>query len=372
MDLSNLPQINFLDTDASAIEQRVIAKHEEITGRKLYPGDPERLHLESLIYQIVVLRVAFNESAKMNLLAYATGDYLDHLGALTDTERLSAQKAKTTVRFEIAAALGFDVVIPQGTRVTPDNALMFATGDVATITVGNTYVDIEVECATAGEVGNGFVAAQINLLVDPIAYVTKTENITTSSGGAEVESHDRYRLRIQLSPEKFSNAGSDGAYIYWAMSAHQDIIDVAVYSSTPGQVDVRPLMKDGELPSAEILTAVEDALTPKKVRPLSDTVVVAAPAQVSYDLTLTYYIHSDDSALAAQIQTAVGAAVDSYIAWQKSKLGRDINPSQLISMVQATGAKRVVVTSPVYQSLDKWEVADDNTVTVTYGGLEDE
>jgi phage-related baseplate assembly protein len=372
MNLKNLPEIQFMETDADTIEQRVIAKHEEITGRTLYPGDPERLFLESLIYENIVLRQAFNSAAKMNLLAYATGNFLDHLGAFTDTDRLNAQAATTTVRFQIDAALGFDVVIPKNTRVTPDNTLMFATKELATITAGNTYVDVIAECQTAGEIGNDFVAGQINLLVDPIAYVTGAANTDKSSGGADKEEDDAYRNRIQLSPEKFSVAGPTGAYIYYARSAHQDIIDVAVWSSTPGQVDVRPLMKDGELPDAAMIQAVEDALAPEDVRPLDDTVVVAAPTQVQYNITLTYYIHADDSALVSQIQTAVNTAVDNYVAWQKEKLGRDITPTYLISLIQNAGAKRVDVTAPVYTDLDKWEVAADNTISVTYGGLESE
>ena len=40
-----------------------------------------------------------------------------------------------------------------------------------------------------------------------------------------------------------------------------------------------------------------------------------------------------------------------YIAWQSGKLGRDVNPSKLISLLMQTGIKRVDVRSPVFTSL---------------------
>ena len=99
-----------------------------------------------------------------------------------------------------------------------------------------------------------------------------------------METDDNYRQRIHLSPEKYSVAGPGGAYDYWAKSAHQDIIDVAVYSPEPGVVDVRPLMTGGELPDDEILDLVRTALDPEEVIPLTDTCQVLAPEVVTYDL----------------------------------------------------------------------------------------
>ena len=167
------------------------------------------------------------------------------------------------------------------------------------------YIDVEAECQTAGASGNGFVAGQINRLVDPVAYVSAVENTTISLGGANVETDDNYRIRIRLSPEKYSTAGPDGAYVYWAKSAHQDIIDVAVYSPSPGEVNVRPLMTGGELPSQEILDLVEATLSDRDRRPLTDSLTVAAPDQVNYDIDVTYYLSRDQSALVTSLQTAV-------------------------------------------------------------------
>ena len=370
--IDNLPELHFVETDASKVEQDVITTYEQISGKSLAPGDPVRLFLESLAYLIAQQRFVIDHAARMNLLGYAKGDFLDHLGALTDTERLDAQAATTTMRFSLSEAMESAVLIPKGTRVTPGEQLYFATIEAAEIPAGETSVTVTAKCQTAGTVGNGYVSGQIEKMVDLVEHVTSVTNATTSLGGTDEEGDDSLRERIRLAPEKYSSAGPYHAYVYWAKTAHQDILDVSVLSPNPGEVDVYVLMEGGELPSSETLDAVDATVSGDKRRPLTDQVTVSAPSQVSYSLDVTYYIASGDSNIASSIQDAVQDAVDAYVLWQKSKIGRDINPSELIRRVQQAGAKRVEVTSPSsFQALDLSQVAAEDTVSVTYGGLED-
>ena len=39
---SNLPEVEFVDTNTEALVNKLIAGYEEITGRTLYPADPVR------------------------------------------------------------------------------------------------------------------------------------------------------------------------------------------------------------------------------------------------------------------------------------------------------------------------------------------
>lgn len=372
MSLSTLPEIQFCQTDADTLIQTAFAVHEGITGKKLYPGDPERLFIEALLYIIIQQRQAIDHAGKMNLLGYSAGDFLDHLGALTDTGRLDAQAATVTVRFSLAAARQTVTPIDAGTRVTPDGELFFAVTTAGRIPAGQTSVDLACECTTDGAAGNGYLPGQINILVDPIDYVTTVSNTTTSAGGADVEADDPYRERIRLSPEKFSTAGPEETYIYWAKTAHQDIIDVKAYMSSAGVVAVHPLMTGGRLPDQEILDAVDAILSARFRRPLTDQVMVSAPTPVAYNIDLTYYVFQDDEVKLATIQANVTRAVEDYRAWQRARLGRDINPDELLSRLKAAGVKRAPVTAPVFTALADSQVAQDDTVTVTYGGLEDE
>ena len=365
--------LSFCETDSDTIKSEIITKYEEISGRSLASADPIRLFLESIAAVIVQQRVLIDWAAKQNLLSYSSGDYLDALGELLSVERLAASAAITTIRYTLSEALDFAVTIPAGNRTTPDGSLYFATDTATVIAAGETYADIDATCTTTGEAGNGYVAGQINTIVDPIAYVASVANTTTSSGGGDIEDDDSLRERIRLAPESFSVAGPSGAYEYWAKTASSSIADVYIYapSSEPGYVYVYVLMENGELPTDDILELVAETLDDEKIRPITDTVIVLAPEEVSYDLDVTYYIAEDDSTNAATIQAAVEAAVEEYILWQKSKIGRDVLPSKLIQLVMAAGALRVEVNSPTHTVLSGTQVAICGDSTVTFGGLEE-
>ncbi len=366
-----LPEISFCETDSEKTEAAVISIYERLTETTLYPGDPVRLFLEALAAVVIQQRFLIDFSAKQNLVAYASGDYLDHLGALMDTPRLQESPARVQVRFSLDAPLAFAVAIPKETRVTPDRNIFFATESATEIPAGETSVDVWASCQTDGADGNGFLVGQINKLVDPVSYVARASNVTASSGGADVETDTRYRKRILAAPRSFSVAGPAGAYIHWAKTAHQEIVDVSVRSPSPGVVEVRPLMLNGALPDHAILAAVEDIFADNQIRPLTDQVVVLAPEPVNYDLTVDYYIAREQAAVSGQIRTAVAKAVQEFQTWQSEKLGRDINPSELAKRMITAGAKRVVTASPVFQVLAVYQVARLGTVTLNYGGLED-
>ncbi|WP_286677094.1 baseplate J/gp47 family protein [Aminobacterium sp. EBM-42] len=366
-----LPNIDFTEKSAAKIEAEIIAKYEQTAGRILAKGDPVRLFLEAVAAVIAQQRVIIDFSAKQNLLAYSTGTYLDHLGDRQGVVRLPEQSAMATVRFSLPIAQTFAVSIPQGTRVTPGDGLFFATQEALEITPGATYVDAVVTCTQSGSIGNGFAIGQISKLVDPLPYISKVENITASTGGVDEESDDNFRLRIRQAMERYSVAGPRLAYDFWARTAHQGIIDVSVRSPAAGEVEIRPLMEGGELPSSEILDAVLKICSADDVRPLTDRVSVLAPERVAYSIDITYFIDRVEAISISAIQAQVETAVGEYIAWQKAKLGRDINPSALIKRVMDAGAKRVSVTSPVYTALESWQIAQEDSVTVNYGGLED-
>ncbi|ADE57228.1 baseplate assembly protein [Aminobacterium colombiense] len=366
-----LPNIDFTEKSTAEVEAEVFAKYEQTAGRILAKGDPVRLFLEAVAAVIAQQRVIIDFSAKQNLLAYSTGDYLDHLGDRQGVVRLPEQPSMATVRFSLPIAQTFAVSIPQGTRVTSGGSVFFATQEALEITPGATYVDAVVTCTQSGSIGNGFAIGQISKLVDPLPYISKVENITASTGGVDEESDDNFRLRIRQAMERYSVAGPRLAYDFWARTAHQGIIDVSVRSPAAGEVEIRPLMEGGELPSSEILDEVLSICSADDVRPLTDQVTVLAPEQITYSVDCTYFIDRVEAISISAIQAQVATAVGEYIAWQKAKLGRDINPSALIKRVMDAGAKRVEVSNPIYTALEAWQVAKENSVTINYGGLED-
>ena len=364
--------IKFVETDPTYWEGLLIDAYENITQRPLYPADPERLLLNLQTYASTLLAIAINEAAKQNLLAYTTGPHLDALAEFYGVQRLPARKAQTILRFFLAEPLDFDVVIPAGTRVSAGGDLYFATLQEAKIPAGSLYVDFPAECNEEGTKGNGFSPGQIKDLMDPLPYISSVSNITMSMYGADEEDDERFRERIRLSIERFTNAGSKQAYIYHTLSAHQDIEDVEVYSPAPGQVKVILTVKDGNIPDASMLSLVRDYLSSERVRPLTDQVLVSAPEVVYYDIDLTFYVNKKDASKLSFIQSAVEKAVSDFIAWTKSKIGRDILPEELIRLVKQAGAYRVSLTLPAKQELTIEQIAHARDVNVRYGGLVDD
>ena len=103
--------------------------------------------------------------------------------------------------------------------------------------------------------------------------------------------------------------------------------------------------------------------------------MIAISPCIFFFFNFTWYLSTADIDKIAQITEQVTQAAETYRLWQQSKNGRDINPDYLIQLLKAAGAKRVLITTPVFTKLEKNQVAQcsaDTDVTITYGGAEDE
>lgn len=373
-------QIEFVKTDAETIKNNIITLYEEITGRTLSSADPVRLFLLTICYVIVLQQNCINYTGKQNLLRYAVSDYLDELGYLMDTERLEATSAQTTIKVTLSDTFTKDTTIPKGTRITPDGNVFFATDEILIISAGKTEGTVSATCTETGTVGNGFSAGQISTIVDPNPYVQSMVNTTLSEGGSEIEEDDVYRERIHNSPEKFSVAGPDGAYEFWARSASALIEDIRVVSPTPGDVYIYAILQEGEIPQQELLDEIYDICNDKKIRPLTDHVFVKSPEIIKYNIDITYYVHVDNQYQLSEISAAVEQAVNNFVIWTKSKIGRDINITELHSRLLAAGVKRATITLPTYTDIkegdntkkvvDPVQLAVAENINITYGGIE--
>lgn len=373
VNLNLLPSISFAPQSVAEVQSAVITAYEGLSGITLQPGDPVRLFLESLAYTVSIQNGLIDLAGKQNLLAYATGAHLDHLGALMGVTRIPAQNAACFMRFSVSEALAFNVPVPAGTRVsTQDGATIFATQTAAEIPAGELFTEVVAVAASAGAAATGLVAGQISQLVDPLPYIAGVANTTTTSEGADIEDDERFRERIRIAPESYTVAGSSGEYEARVLEVSAEISAVSVHSPEPGTVDVRFVLTGGELPDAAVIAQVEEALSAETVRPLTDTLIVAAPDVVEYAIAGFWYIHRSDAALLAGITAAVEAAVESYRVWQRSKPGRDIVPSRLISLVQQAGAKRVELSLPVFTALTATQIARETVINLQFGGVEDE
>ena len=371
-DEMNLPELNFLDATQSemmAAAKRIV---ESSLGRTLERADPILLLLNSLTAIILQQRMLIDETAKQNLLYYATGDNLEHLGILVGVERLPASAAKTTVEVKLSAPRSSVVTILEGTRIHAGDNVYFALNSDVIFLAGETAHTVGATCQQVGEIGNGYEVGELNKIVDPQPFLSTITNLTASEGGADIENDDSYRERIRQAPEGFSNAGSEGAYIFHTKSVSSLIKDVFVISENPGEVDIYPLLEGGEIPQAEMLSEIETYLSQKNVRPLTDLVRVKQPELISYEINLRYVIARSDAGDATQIIARVQKAVEDFVTWQRSRIGRDINDTELYWRVRSAGAKRAEILSPSFAVVPENSVAVADSTQVEYAGIEED
>lgn len=346
--MRELPKPEFIKIDPAATEADLIARYESKANKTLYPAQVERLYIDQIAYAVTRLQMGIQNAGEQLLVRFAKGPILDYLGELVATPRLLAVPARCPMRFSMPAAVQQPLLISAGTRVsTQDAKLAFITDQDAIIPAGQTQVGVTATCLTVGELGNGWAVGQISSIGNsPAAGLTAT-NTTVTADGAEDEQDDRYRERIILAPEAFSNAGSRGAYRYHALAVHQSIIDVAVHGPDEGQpnghVALFPLTNTG-LPSADLLERVKSQVSGEKVRPLCDTVHSYTPIEVNYEIKarITFY----DTATRAEAMKAVNAAAVAYAAERRAGLGRDLVQEQLTALLQVSGVYRADLEYP--------------------------
>ncbi|MEC0234083.1 baseplate J/gp47 family protein [Paenibacillus kribbensis] len=371
----DLPKIQFTDYDVQSILDKALNSLQNKTGKVYSKADPDRILFLALMDQIIQLRVLIDREKKADLLPYARRVMLDYLGTLYGVVRLPAAAATTQLRFNLSTQLSTASTVPGGTRVgvqNGDGTIFFITNQAIIIPPGAMFGMVEATANVTGEVGNGFTVGQVNTLMDPLAFVANVTNTTLTGGGAETETDDAFRERIRIAPESFSTAGPRDAYIYWAKTASASIIDVGLDSPAPYEAVVVPLLTGGNIPGQEILDAVYESVSARNRRPLTDLVKVQAPKEVSYDIDVTFYISSASTAESEVIEAKIRTAIDDYRLWQKSRLGRDINPTNLIGRMYAAGALRVEARSPVFTAVGKLEVARETAPNIIYGGLTDD
>ncbi|NTU68919.1 MAG: baseplate protein [Chlorobiaceae bacterium] len=362
-----LPEPSFITRDVDAITAEMVARYEAATGKTLFPAQVERVLINLIAYRENLLRIGIQEAAKQNLVEYAVFPMLDYLGELVGVVRLDAQAARCTIRFTLTAVQAFDVAVPSGTRVeTKDGTMIFETEGNLIIAAGATYGDVSAVCQAAGIAGNGYAAGEVNGLLDVVANVAGAANTTTSTGGSDEESDDALRARIKLAPEKYTNAGSYGAYRYWAFTAHPNVIAVAVTSPQPGSVNIYPLASDGT-PSQAILDAVAGTCSAETVRPLCDSVSVLAPTKKDFVITANLTLF--DTADGPTVQAAVESALDSFASMHRATLGRDVVLTQIIAAINSvTGVYKVALASPsadVVNAENEWSNCTAITVNIT-------
>lgn len=198
--------------------------------------------------------------------------------------------------------------------------------------------------------------------------ITAADETTIPPTEAVYEDDDSLRRRVQLSFEGFSTAGPEGAYIFHALGADPDVLDVSVSSPTAGHVLVTVLSRTGSgAASTGTLDAVTATLSADNVRPLTDSVTVQSASIVNYTIVAT--IKTFDGPDKDVVMASAQAAAEDYAA-NNHRLGRDITLSGIYAALHQDGVQNVTLTSPSASIVnDDTEAPYCTSITLTWGGV---
>ena len=168
--------MNRIPVDEETIYTELMGKIQSELGEVFGEADPRRIVVGNLLQVVVASMNQANAYANAQFLDYSWGEQLDNLGDFLGVERLPPAPAQVTVTFTTQSPTGVDVVVPMGTRVTPDGKLFFATIAPIVIdwSVGTGTVDGV--CLVNGSDGNGLPEGAITTIVDPVPYLIKVTN----------------------------------------------------------------------------------------------------------------------------------------------------------------------------------------------------
>lgn len=379
--LEALPEIDLIkeeDLDVNHIIEEMVndfeTDYEEKNGEEitLYPGNYIKLLINATAGMFSQLAYVMQERYRQNFLKYSHGAALRNLGALVGYAETGEENAQATLRFTVSEKQNRDIKVPQGTLVTAGDQVYFATNEEVIIPAGTEHADTVATCTETGDGGNGYLPGQINIIVNPIAYVDGVKNLTESAGGRGTFNADELRENIYNSPDLFSVAGPEPEYIELVKRYSGNIVDARIDTTEDATVKIYVLLQNGNVPDKEKLKDILNYIIDQKKKVDTDRIEILAPEIVEYSIEATYYISYDQKETEATLKEEIEDAVEEFRDHTMGKIGRAINPNMMVAYMNAAGASRIEITSPVYKAIEKNQVAHCAKIDLTYGGLEKE
>ena len=374
-----ISDVSFMgDITLEGLKKKIVEEYNaaylEITGENKTVPDEQLAIMYAAAALFYQLAEAINSKAKQNLLKYSSGTYLDNIGiSRGGLTRKQAESAVVMIRFTASAVRQNVIGIPEGTRVTGGSGrIYFATTEYAEIAPGEEYVDVPCMATAGGAAANDFEIGELNMLVDPIAYIGSVSNTDAPTGGTDAESDDAFAERIYDSRYTYSTAGAEQAYIYYTKAFSTLIDDVVVLNPSDANIDIYILMADRTQATSAFLEELENYLDDPDIKPLTDNITVKNVTRVNYAISVEYKIYDTDLSKLAEIQKASAAAAEDFKTWQSARIGRDISSQKLISLLIAAGAAQVTINSPLDTKVEANEIAYCESTSIEYKGYIEE
>lgn len=276
--LPDLTVINIKSFDLLLNENIVLLK--EVLGRDWQPleSDPYMKNLRVLTLRQMHNQADRNWTIRNLLITTATGSDLDHLGVQEGVYRDKGERPYALFEFKISTKLDHTVIIPKGTILnSADDIYKAETMEVGRIFAGDESVTVRTELQALSS--NSDIRTD-GILTD-LPFVASVKQLENFINGSELESDDRYRVRILMRMASYSTAGAEDAYIYYTLLGDNRIDDVVVinvqeegYTDLFERLDVPIIISSRNGVDQVMIDRVYASCTPRYVRPLNDHVIV--------------------------------------------------------------------------------------------------
>lgn len=327
-------ELHYLTYDEAEMWQEMVLAYIDAGGDILYPGDEKEILLRGVEQIILQAFAGIDNALRMDTLRYAVRDYLDIYGEKRNCYRQQATPATTTVTI-VTNETGETTVLPAGTSMTQDGSLFWTLDDALSLSGEAETLTASITASTEGIAGNGLLAGMSMSMATQTPAVNTITVAEDASGGQNKEDDEAYRERIRTYGLAAVTTGPADQYERAAMEASSRILDATALNGGAGKVNVYILPDSSEGTSA-LIAAVEAALSPDNVRPLSDDVTVALATKKTYVLNVEYAVYTGQN-----VDEAVAKAVEEYKAWQEHTIGQAFNPDKLKAMLYSAGCNRV-------------------------------
>ncbi|KZK83610.1 Baseplate J-like protein [Pseudovibrio sp. Ad13] len=166
------------------------------------------------------------------------------------------------------------------------------------------------------------------------------------------EDDESYRARIQLVLESYSPYGPEGAYVYWALQASGDVLDVVPYGPDdnldppipPAEPVICVLSRIGDgVASNALLESVYQNLKSDKRRPVGDKLTVISATPVHYEVEAELQVVS--ASTASIVEEQAQATLQKFISTRLA-IGRPLYRTTLAAALKVDGVEEVIITKP--------------------------
>lgn len=367
VDLNKLPVPDLIEElDFEAILGQLISlvqSSPKLADWQPLESDPWTFILEAFAYREMLLRARVNHAARSVLLTEASGADLDHVAAFYGVERLDGAYPQANVEVTLTGVQSSAVILPKDTRFTDGRGnfaylhedLVIEAGE----TTGTAMMILEVAVETS--------AVRTTILASPHPLVDSLNQLADFVGGSTVETDDELRMRVLLSLEKTTTAGSVRGYEYHAYTADERVEDVKVLSPAPGEVQV---VAYSPVEAEIVRQNVEAALSATDVRPLTDQLTVLAGTELAVDVTATLKL--EVAADSAEVQTNADLKLlEGFV--KNGKLGKDVPRSLIANWLFVDGVRSVELLSPAVDvAVSDTQVAVAGNISLSTEEYEDQ